>query len=99
MRSFAFLTDFTYAVEFISNTYTSGNGKSIFNYEDVNYFSQCLNGGNISLDATGNISQSGFNILVVGRESDTNRYLNGTISRLSYYPVRLSNSQLQTLTS
>jgi hypothetical protein len=99
MRSFAFLTDFTYAVDSLSsNTYTSGNGKSIFNYEDVNYFSQCLNGGNISLDAIGNISQSGFNRLAVGRESGNNSYLNGTISRLTYYPKRLPNAQLQALT-
>jgi hypothetical protein len=39
------------------------------------------------------------NILKIGNASwGTLNQLNGTISQLTYYPVRLSNSQLQTLT-
>jgi hypothetical protein len=38
------------------------------------------------------------NRLIIGRSSDTFGFLNGHISRLTYYPKRLTNSQLQALT-
>ena len=46
-------------------------------------------------------SISGVSVLQLGRRSDlggNNGYLNGHISRLTYYPYRLSNDQLQALT-
>ena len=36
--------------------------------------------------------------LEIGRDTAFNYYLNGTIARLAYYPVRLPNAQLQGLT-
>jgi hypothetical protein len=36
---------------------------------------------------------------VLAGNNTSNTYLNGTISRLSYYPKRLPNAQLQALTS
>lgn len=41
----------------------------------------------------------GLNQMVIGKVEDLNMYLNGTISRISYYPTRLTDSQLQELTS
>jgi len=46
-------------------------------------------------------SISGVSALQLGRRSDlggNNGYLNGTISRLTYYPTRLTDAQLQALT-
>ena len=46
-------------------------------------------------------SISGVSALQLGRRSDlggNNGYLNGHISRLTYYPTRLTNAQLQALT-
>jgi hypothetical protein len=37
--------------------------------------------------------------LVIGNDNSTTSYLNGTIKKLSYYPQRLTNTQLQALTS
>jgi hypothetical protein len=50
---------------------------------------------------TSNLFPSGYptvNTLELGKQIDS-QYLNGTISRLTYFPKRLPNSQLQALTS
>ncbi len=40
------------------------------------------------------------NMLTIGSNSSgTNSFINGTIAKLTYYPVRLSNSTLQALTT
>jgi hypothetical protein len=50
----------------------------------------------VLVSSTANTICTGQAVLQIGEL--VNNYLNGTISQLLYYPVRLSNSQLQTLT-
>ena len=63
----------------------------------TNDFAFCLNGGSVTTDASGTYG-TGIDRMNIGKYDVGNAYCNGTISQLSYYPVRLSNSQLQTLT-
>jgi hypothetical protein len=58
-------------------------------------FSLCLNGGAISTDSAGSIPT--VNQLVIGNNVGANP-LNGTIKRLTYWPVRLGNNVLQQVT-
>ena len=60
--------------------------------------SSCLNGGTVATSATG-IVTSGYTLMDIGRAAWVGSYLNGTISRIEYYPRRLSNAELQTLTT
>lgn len=52
--------------------------------------------GTVGTDASGSIPT--VNRLIIGLLRGGNAPLNGTISQLSYYPKRLTNSQLQNLT-
>ena len=54
------------------------------------------NGTLTSLITSGNHSSS--TVLNIGSYSDANLYLNGTIARLTFYPTRLPDAQLQALT-
>jgi hypothetical protein len=62
----------------------------------ANDFSLCLNGGAISTDSAGSIPT--VNQLVIGNNVGANP-LNGTIRRLTYWPVRLANPTLQAITT
>jgi hypothetical protein len=76
--------------------------KSLLSYSRSN-LDVALNGlSNIGNPLLSNL-QSNPTRLILGNQvlsgnSTFNTYLNGTISQLTYYPSRLSNSQLQTLT-
>jgi len=70
-------------------------GKVSFAYK-TNDFAWLLNAGAVSTDASGvvpTVDQIG-----IGRRLDSGTFLNGTIRRISYYPLRLTNAQLQALT-
>lgn len=60
--------------------------------------SSCLNGGTVATSATG-IVTSGYTLMDIGRATWGGVYLNGTISRIEYYPRRLTNAELQTITT
>jgi hypothetical protein len=59
-------------------------------------FAGCLNGGTVATSATGTLPT--VTSLRFGRLVGAN-YLNGWISRLAYYPTRLSDATLQGLTA
>jgi hypothetical protein len=59
-------------------------------------FAGCLNGGTVSTGATGTVPT--VTNLRIGRFVSAN-HLNGWISRIVYYPTRLSNATLQALTA
>ena len=64
----------------------------------TNTASQVLNAVIAGTD-TSVITPSNYDVMEIGKvESNTSLYTNGTISQLIYYPTRLPNSQLQTLT-
>jgi hypothetical protein len=69
---------------------------------DTNYFKMCLNGTLGSADTTGNILSSGMVNLSIGGDltNPTDVYIkNGHIRSLKYWPTRLSDAQLQALTT
>jgi hypothetical protein len=62
----------------------------------LNNFATVVNGGAVGTATSGTLPT--VNKLDIGRR-DASVYLNGYIQRISYYPVRLSNAQLQALTA
>ena len=63
----------------------------------VNDFAVCFNGGTVGTDASGTVpvcNRLQIGSIVVG----TTSVFNGTISKIAYYDVRLTNAQLQALT-
>jgi len=63
----------------------------------ANNFAASVNGGPVLTDLAG-VVPSGLTTLRIGRSSGTD-YLNGYIRRITYYPRRLSNTELQAITA
>jgi hypothetical protein len=61
----------------------------------TNDFALSLNGATVVTDTSGNVP-TGLTTFNIGFSTG---YLNGTIKKLAYYPIRLSNTNLQALTS
>lgn len=79
-------------------TYSS----SVFNKQGsgyaVNDYAVTINGGAIASDSSG-ATPVGINVLYIGADSNgTSNILNGRIRKLAYYPIRVTNAQLQSLT-
>ena len=79
-------------------TYSS----SVFNKQGsgyaVNDYAVTINGGAIASDSSG-ATPVGINVLYIGADSNgTSNILNGRIRKLAYYPIRVTNTQLQSLT-
>jgi hypothetical protein len=67
-------------------------------YSDKNY-AFCGNGEDVSKDYTTTTHRTDNTTLNIGRQpNNLLTMLNGTMKKLVYYPLRLSNAQLQTLT-
>jgi hypothetical protein len=65
----------------------------------VNDFAVSLNAGAVVADTSGALP-AGVNRLYIGADSDgASNFLNGTIKKLAYYPKRLTNAELQGLTT
>ena len=64
----------------------------------ANNFARSVNGGVAAVDSSGNMP-SGIDILTVGQAASAGLPLNGHIRRLTYWPTRLSNDTLQTITA
>jgi hypothetical protein len=62
----------------------------------ANDFVRVVNGSNLDTDTSGTVPT--VNQMLLGNGSGGVSPLNGTIRRISYYPKRLTNSQLQNLT-
>ena len=63
----------------------------------VNDFAVSVNGAAVQTDILGTIPV--VNSLAIGSRNDVNTYQNGTIKKLAYYPKRLQNSELVSLTT
>lgn len=84
---------------FTGNSYTRNTSGKIAVSGDVSNRAIILNGGSVVTSATPllvNTTQQGIKL---GSASNNIHFLNGTLKRISYYPKRLSNTQLQSLTS
>lgn len=86
-----------YAVD--NGVYSSGLGRAIMSYKLQNDFATTFNGLPVQIDDSGRVSNLNFDRLSIGSNADANgEFLNGHISRLVYWPKRLTNEQLKTLT-
>jgi hypothetical protein len=65
----------------------------------VNNFAGSISGGAVVTDTVGSVAASLTTFEIGGRHLTSASSINGTIKRLSYYPVRLSNTELQGVTS
>lgn len=63
----------------------------------TNNFAACANGGTVGTDASGSVPV--VDSLKLGRLYNDSYPLNGTIKKIAYYPMRVTNAQLQALTS
>ena len=64
----------------------------------LNDYAGVFDGGAVSTDTSASLVPSP-NVLGIGRDYGTNGYMNGWMRRLAFYPVRLTDAQLQALTS
>ena len=72
------------------------SGKLVGAYA-VNDFASVLNGGTVSTDTSGTLPT--VTQATIGARGDGANRLTGTIKKIAYYPLRLTNAQLQGLTS
>ena len=63
----------------------------------VNDFAVSLNAGSVTTDTSGSVPV--VNQLNIGVTAAGAQYLNGTIKKIAYYPLRVTNAKLQGLTS
>jgi hypothetical protein len=76
---------------------TAGEYKYANAYQ-VNNFASVANGGSAAVDTSGTLPT--VDRLFLGANAvGTSQFLNGTIMRIAYYPLRVTNAQLQALTS
>lgn len=72
--------------------------KIVFGYK-VNDFALSANGSAVATDTSGNPPISATSLGIGFYGSLSGGYLNGTIKKIAYYPLRVTNAQLQGLTS
>jgi len=70
--------------------------KTIMAYK-TNDFAGSLNSATVVTDTLGRVSQ-GVTVAYIG-SSGINQYINSTIKKIAYFPARLSNEELQEMTS
>lgn len=83
-------------------TLVSGSGTANLTYKQavafaLNDFAACSNGGAVGADTSGTLpSPSRLNI---GNFNGSSQFTNGYLRRITYYPRRLSNAELQGITT
>ena len=87
----------TYQARMVSGLISINQTKKIASAYKLNDFAFTADGASPTLDTSGTVPSTIR--LFIGSLNGSSWLLNGTISQLSYYPKRLPNSQLQTLTS
>lgn len=85
---------FQYAVDAPVTAATIGS--TAIAYSSSNDFALCDSGGTVSKNTSGNISSFSVNQMQIGAGSGV---LNGWVSRVAYYPRRLTDAELQELTT
>jgi hypothetical protein len=80
----------------VGATLLNTNGYKLAMAVKTNNFALTVNSGAVATDISGTLP-SVISSLIIGAEGGS--YANGAIKRITYYPSRLSNTQLQELTS
>ena len=79
-------------------TVTSGNVRIGTAYS-LNDFAMCSNGGTMRTDGSGAVPVGLNTLKLYADNGTTSLVINGLIKSIKYFPTRLSNAQLQTLTT
>jgi hypothetical protein len=87
----------TVQAQTINGSLSTAGAYSYANAYKVNDFASVVNGGSAVTDTSGVLPV--INLLYLGANSAGTPNLNSTIRKLAYYPVRVTNAQLQGLTS
>lgn len=82
----------------LARTYTAGIPQKLALAMATNDIAMVVNGGTVTTDTSATVPTTDVSALQIGYWGTANQ-LNGWIRRISYYPTRLSNSTLQSLTS
>jgi len=80
-------------------TLTNTNGYKTAIAVETNNFAFSLNGGTVATDTLGSVPATP-NALFIGFDRASNQYYaNGSIKKLAYYPKRLTNEELVSLST
>ena len=82
-----------------SSGFTAGTFFKLSGAYKVNDFAASFNGASVLTDTSGVVPTSIVQMEIGRLGQSQNEYINGTIKRIAYYPKRLSNTELQSLTS
>lgn len=96
--NFAAVASGTVYADLYSSSQAQGSAIKLSVCYKVNDFAISANGVYVSTDTSGALPAS-INTLRFGVYATAVKYLNGTIKRIAYYPKRLSNAELQEMTS
>ena len=81
-----------------ANAITTGSNFVAAGAYDASGKAAVLNGGSVAVSATG-IPLSAYSIFDIGRATWGGAYFNGVIQMVAYYPRRLSDAELQSITT
>jgi len=86
-----------YSVDATAQTYTLSGNKSIVVYK-VNDFAFSSNGATPTTDTSGAVPPN-LDRFIIGNSGGSSFFMNGTFKKIAYYPIRVTNAQLQGLTT
>lgn len=82
----------------IGSSTTGGNSYKAIGAYKASDFAACYDGGTVSTDTSGSVP-TGLDKMDIGYNSAVGPLINSYIKRIAYFPTRLSNAELQALTS
>ena len=99
IRSVTFSASTAVSVLGLGSIGTVGTGNKLTSAYKTNNFAAARNGGTVQTDTSGNVPVS-VTQLDIGRNPNAaaTTYINGTIKRLTYWPVRLADPTLVSIT-
>ena len=90
--------DFTVALGTVTGTALTGKNKSAFKFQQGSYAAS-VNSGTVFTSSNASSWTTPTSLLIGAGSNVILSRINSTIARLAYYPVRLSDTQLQALTA
>jgi len=97
--NFAVVSGSTTSAALGSTTLNNGTAAKLAGAYKTNDFALCINGATVLTDTSG-LLPAPTSLLIGARNSASPaNQLNGTIKKLAYYPMRMTNANLQALTS
>lgn len=96
--NFAAVSGGAVSADLFSSALSAGSTVKLVAAYAVNDFALCANGGSVGTDTSG-VLPVGVTTLRLGKYVGALGFLNGYLRRITYYPRRLSNTELQAITA